>query len=138
MAKIPYKCKHSLEKKWKEKDKKLLLEKVKERYFLMRKLRVNIVRIDPNKKRKRRAQGKSKYVSKRRKTGENSESKSAYDMVSVNAESSVMSSKAEEVKEIMYKLANPCFPPEPDWSITLSRNDFPWYDIKFDDYTAQE
>ena len=38
----------------------------------------------------------------------------------------------------MYKLAAPCFPPEPDWSITLSRNDFPWYDIKFDDFTAKE
>jgi hypothetical protein len=138
MARIPYKCKHSLEKKWKEKDKKVLLEKVKERYLLMRKLRINIVRVDPNKRRKRGAQGKGKYASKRRKTGENSESKSAHDIASINNESSIMSSKAEEVKEIFYKLANPCFPQEPDWSITLSRNDFPWYDIKFNDYTAQE
>jgi len=63
------------------------------------------------------------------------------DMASVDCQSSVLSSsvsKIEEQKEIMYKLSSPCFPPESDWSITLSRNDFPWYDIKFDDYSANE
>lgn len=62
--------------------------------------------------------------------------------MSVDNESSIMSSnafsKTGEQKEVFYKLATPWFPPEPDWSITLSRNDFPWYDIKFEDYTAQE
>jgi predicted metal-dependent hydrolase len=39
-------------KKWREKDKKTLFEKVKERYLQYRKMKVNIVRLDPAKKRK--------------------------------------------------------------------------------------
>lgn len=42
------------------------------------------------------------------------------------------------MREVQYKLGSPCFPPEPDWSVTLSRNDFPWYDVKFDDFTAKD
>lgn len=37
-------------KKWREKDKKMLFEAVKERYLQYRKMRVNVVRIDPYKK----------------------------------------------------------------------------------------
>jgi len=51
--KIPYKSKAVWERKWKEKDKKKLLDKVRDRFFLLRKLKLNIIRIDPNKKRKR-------------------------------------------------------------------------------------
>lgn len=70
-----------------------------------------------------------------------SEAKSHNDATSLDGESSVMSSNNQSKpgeKEVYYKLSSPCFPPEPDWSITLSRNDFPWYDVKFDDYSAQE
>lgn len=30
------------------------------------------------------------------------------------------------------------FPLEMDWRITLSRNDFPWHEIKFNYYSADE
>lgn len=132
------------EKKWKEKDKKTLLERVRERYILLRKLRINIVKIDPTKRRKRKGGSYSKYsyTSKRKKINESSELKVITELNSIDNESSMISSyaasKVGEQKEVFYKLASPWFPPEPDWSITLSRNDFPWYDVKFDDYTAQE
>jgi len=29
-------------------------------------------------------------------------------------------------------------PPEIDWTITLSRNDFPWYEIKFGNFSSKE
>jgi hypothetical protein len=37
-------------KKWREKDKKILFERVKEKYLLFRKMRINIIRVDPLKK----------------------------------------------------------------------------------------
>lgn len=52
--------------------------------------------------------------------------------------SSNVVSKAGDHKEVQFKLSTPCFAAEPDWSVTLSRNDFPWYDVKFDEYTAKE
>jgi hypothetical protein len=30
------------------------------------------------------------------------------------------------------------FQPEVDWTITLSRNDFPWHEIKFDQFSAKD
>ena len=39
-------------KKWREKDKKALFERVKERYLQYRKMKVNLVRIDPSRKRR--------------------------------------------------------------------------------------
>lgn len=30
------------------------------------------------------------------------------------------------------------FPTEIDWTITLSRNDFPWYEIRFANFTAKD
>jgi hypothetical protein len=39
----------------------------------------------------------------------------------------------EEINEEMYyKLNAPIHPSEIDWMITLSRNDFPWHEIKFE------
>jgi thymidylate kinase len=38
------------QKKWREKDKKQLFERVKEKYLMYRKMRVNIVRVDPSKR----------------------------------------------------------------------------------------
>ena len=35
-------------KKWREKDKRVLFEKVKEKYLTFRKMRVNLVKIDPS------------------------------------------------------------------------------------------
>ena len=145
MSRIPYKCKKvANDKKWKEKDKKVLLDRVRERFVLLRKLRINVTKIDPNKRRKRRGGSHSKYSysSKRRKINDSTDLKIVNEMNSVDNESSVISSyaasKAGEQKEVYYKLATPWFPPEPDWSITLSRNDFPWYDVKFEEYSAQE
>ena len=37
-------------KKWREKDKKMLFERIKEKYLMFRKMRINIVRVDPMKK----------------------------------------------------------------------------------------
>lgn len=140
MARIPYRCKSVVHRKWKEKDKRTLLDRVRERFILVRKLRINVIRVDPAKKRKRKNNVTTvlKPKSKRQKITDYAEVRVTNERASVDNESSIMSSKADEQKEVYYKVANPCFPAEPDWSITLSRNDFPWYDIKFDDYTAQE
>lgn len=127
------------EKKWKEKDKKILLERVKDKFIQLRKLTINIVRIDPSKKKNRKFQH---LTHKRRKVGEAAEVKSHNDFASMDGTSSVRSSAAYskfgEQREMIYKVSNPPHPPEPDWSITLSRNDFPWYAIKFSDYSAKE
>ena len=39
---------------------------------------------------------------------------------------------------VHYKFNSPMFPLELDWTITLSRNDFPWQEIKFNNFTANE
>ena len=39
-------------KKWKEKDKKMLFERVKDKYLMYRKMRLNIVRVDLSRKNK--------------------------------------------------------------------------------------
>lgn len=51
-------------KKWREKDKKLLFERVKEKFLLFRKMRINLVRVDASKKPKKR-EGARKRSSKR-------------------------------------------------------------------------
>ena len=143
MSRIPYKCKNVIEKKWREKDKKTLFERVKERFNLIRKLRINIIKVDPNKRKRHNNQNMKNVIkNKRRKITDSSEIKLINEHASIDNESSMISSnavsKVKNQKKVYYKLASPAFPPEPDWSITLSRNDFPWYDVKFDDYSAQE
>lgn len=39
---------------------------------------------------------------------------------------------------VYYKLNTPMFPLEIEWNITLSRNDFPWNEIKFNNFNASE
>lgn len=39
---------------------------------------------------------------------------------------------------IHYKFGSPMFPTEVDWTITLSRNDFPWQEIRFGNFTAKD
>lgn len=46
------------QKKWREKDKKLLFERVKDKYLMLRKMRINIVRVDLNQKRQNKIQKK--------------------------------------------------------------------------------
>jgi hypothetical protein len=41
------KDKNSKLKKWKEKDKKILLDRVKEKYLTIKKMRMNLIRVDP-------------------------------------------------------------------------------------------
>ena len=38
------------QKRWKEKDKKIMFERVKECYLKMRKMRLNVMRVDPNRR----------------------------------------------------------------------------------------
>ena len=40
--------------------------------------------------------------------------------------------------QIYYKFGTPMYPNETDWSITLSRNDFPWNEIKFNHFTSKD
>jgi len=113
MSRVPYKLKTVIERKWKEKDKKTLLDRVRDKFFLLRKMRINIIRIDPNKKRKRRSQNSSKQriKAKRQKITEFTEAKIGNEFASIDNESSVISSnaysKVGETKEVYYKLANP-------------------------------
>jgi hypothetical protein len=53
-------------KKWREKDKKQLFEKVKEKYLMFRKMRINIVRVDPNRKNKKSSKASQRKRSKKR------------------------------------------------------------------------
>jgi hypothetical protein len=39
-------------KKWREKDKKILFERVKERYLQYRKMKVNVTRMNPTRRRR--------------------------------------------------------------------------------------
>jgi len=39
---------------------------------------------------------------------------------------------------VHYKFANPMFPSEVDWTISLSRNDFPWHEIRFGYFSAKD
>jgi hypothetical protein len=41
-------------------------------------------------------------------------------------------------EELYYKLATPACPAELDWTITLSRNDFPWHEVKFGAFSAKD
>ena len=61
-------------KKWRERDKKMLFEQVKEKYLMFRKMRVNLVRIDPNRKVKRPAKGGLAASRKRSKKRDNKKS----------------------------------------------------------------
>jgi len=38
----------------------------------------------------------------------------------------------------MYKIGMPHFDNDPDWTITLSKMDFPWREIKFGDFKPIE
>lgn len=40
--------------------------------------------------------------------------------------------------DVHYKFNTPIFQQEIDWFITLSRNDFPWNEIKFGVFTARD
>ena len=43
-------------KKWREKDKKTLFERIKDKYLMLRKLRINVIRVDPMKKHVKKSQ----------------------------------------------------------------------------------
>lgn len=47
MPKKDKKSKKEKQKKWKEKDKKILLERVKDKYLLIKKLRFNLIKVNP-------------------------------------------------------------------------------------------
>ena len=47
-------------KKWREKDKKQLFERVKEKYLQFKKMRINIIRIDPFKKQKKKVSSRKR------------------------------------------------------------------------------
>jgi len=53
-------------KKWREKDKKQLFENVKERYLQYRKMRVNLLRIDPFRRQRRQQQMLSQNTQRKR------------------------------------------------------------------------
>ena len=40
--------------------------------------------------------------------------------------------------QLYYKFNSPMHPIEVDWTITLSRNDFPWQEIRFGDFTSKD
>ncbi len=61
-------------KKWRERDKKLLFEQIKEKYLMLRKMRINIIMIDPSRKVKRPAKGGVAAARKRSKKRENKKS----------------------------------------------------------------
>lgn len=63
------------DKKWKEKDKKALLDRVRDRFFLLRRLKINIIKLDPNKKRKRKGASRNRNINKRKKLTENGDGK---------------------------------------------------------------
>lgn len=44
----------------------------------------------------------------------------------------------EQIEQVYYKYGVPMHPNETDWSITLSRNDFPWNEIKFNNFTSKD
>lgn len=44
---------HDKSKKWREKDKKKLFESIKDKYLLLRRLRITVVRVDPGRKMKK-------------------------------------------------------------------------------------
>lgn len=44
----------------------------------------------------------------------------------------------EQNNQIYYKFGTPMHPIETDWSITYSRNDFPWNEIRFNNFTAKD
>lgn len=39
---------------------------------------------------------------------------------------------------VYYRLGVPAYSQDVDWTITHSRNDFPWVEIKFDKYSAKD
>lgn len=39
---------------------------------------------------------------------------------------------------VYYRFGNPPFPMDADWTVTLSRNDFPWHEICFEPFSARE
>ena len=41
-------------------------------------------------------------------------------------------------QEVYYKFNSPMFPLEIDWTITLSQNDFPWNEIKFNGFSSKD
>ena len=55
---------HEKAKKWKERDKRLLLERVKEKYLDIRKMRFNLIKIDPMLNEERRYQRELKRLAK--------------------------------------------------------------------------
>jgi hypothetical protein len=40
--------------------------------------------------------------------------------------------------ETLYKLGTPHYAPEPDWTITLNRREFPWNEIKVSDFSTSQ
>jgi len=44
----------------------------------------------------------------------------------------------EQLEEPYFKLAAPTHAQELDWAITFSKYDFPWHEIRFDNFSARE
>ena len=44
----------------------------------------------------------------------------------------------ETSDQVYYKYNSPMHPTEVDWTITLSRNDFPWMEIRFGEFSSKD
>lgn len=53
-------------------------------------------------------------------------------------EREVLENNEENLGDVSYKFNTPMFQTEVDWTISLSRNDFPWHEIRFGIFTAKE
>ena len=155
-------------KKWREKDKKGLFERVKEKYLQFRKMRINVVRVTPAVKKPRsqqRKRSKKRQTKVHHLGGQRSGLRSAaldQEMGPLGEEpvqeeeqkggdeimekdDVIMAEEDEEEEEedtvlngVHYKFGNPVYPPDIEWTVTLSRNDFPWPEIATPLFTAQE
>jgi hypothetical protein len=139
-------------KKWKEKDKRILFERVKSIYLNIKKIRLNIIRVDPMIEERKKHEKLKKRIQKQVEKKEMKLNKSNSDIDVLNDEPEVkppteteaceeiVDEDLPELKEIpsYYKFANPINALELEWKVTLSRYDFPWQEICFEPFSAKE
>ena len=144
--------KTSKNKKWKEKDKRILFERVKSIYLNIKKIRLNIIRVDPMIEERKKNDKLKKRIQKQveKKEMKLNKSNSEIDVLNDEPENKppteaevgdeMVDEELPELKEIpsFYKFSNPLNNLELEWKVTLSRYDFPWQEICFEPFSAKE
>jgi len=110
----------------------MLFDRIKEKYLLVRKMRLNLLKVNPNLAEQRRKE--QRKLAKRKEKAKRKEEEESDGMECLETIEDIEPKMSQEY----FKLSDTSKPMEIEWIVTLGRDDFPWREIRFGYFSAKE